>query len=327
MTLRRFLSRFAIGSAAAVVGLLLLLAAYSWYTVASFDTETLPVRYGQFDLQLFAPEGPPRPLIVGLGGAEGGNSWTAKRWKAQRERFEQQGYAFLAVGYFGLPNTPADLDRIAVDRLAAAIREVARRPEVADACTIVLGGSRGAELALVLAAYDPEVDGVVALSPSDTVFPAHTQAMNTSSWAFEGKALPFAPMPWSATFDLVRGNILGVMERILANEASAAAAAIPVERINGPVLLISSTGDEMWPATRMSRRLIQRLDAHGFPHVHRHVEVEGGHTAVADHFDVVEEFLATVVSSQRGCELQQAGVSDPESEHERRAVMGGATGT
>lgn len=301
MTLRTFLSRFAIASAATVVGLLLLVAAYSWYTIASFDTETLPARHGQFDLQLFAPQGSPRPLIVGLGGAEGGNPWTSSRWKAQRERFEQEGYAFLAVGYFGLPNTQADLDRISLDGLAAAIREVEGRPEVADDCTILLGGSRGAELALVLAAHDPAIDAVIALSPSDTVFPAHTQALNTSSWAYEGKPVPFAPMPWSATFDLVRGNILGVMERILANEAAAGAAAIPVERIGGPMLLISSTGDELWPAARMGRRIMERLDTNDFPHGHEHVEVEGGHTAVTEHFDVVEQFLETVVARRPGC--------------------------
>jgi hypothetical protein len=97
----------------------------------------------------------------------------------------------------------------------------------------------------------------------------------------------------------------------LANEDAAAAAAIPVERIGGPVLLISSTGDEMWPATRMSRRLISRLEANGFAHPHRHVEVAGGHTAVVDHFEVVEEFLATVVSSRSGCRSERTEPLSP----------------
>jgi dipeptidyl aminopeptidase/acylaminoacyl peptidase len=308
VALPKLLRRLAITTALGVVGLALLVAGYTWYTVASFDTETLPARYGQLDTQLSAPPGAPRPLIVGFGGAEGGNAWTRDRWVPQRQRFEAQGYAFLAVGYFGLENTPADLDRIALEAISAAIRDAAARPEVADGCAILLGGSKGAELALALAANDPTIDAVVALSPSDTVFPAHTQAMTTSSWALDGKPLPFAPMPWSATLDLVRGNILGVMERILANETAAAAAAIPVERIGGPILLVSSTHDEMWPASRMARRMIARLDASGFPHLHEHVEVEGDHAAVVDDFGIVEEFLARAVASRAGCEpVQGAG--------------------
>lgn len=295
------LRRVILATVLGLVAVVLLIGGYTWYTVASFDTESLPERYGQLDSQLLAPTGPPRPLIVGFGGAEGGNAWTSERWHEQRERFAAQGYAFLALGYFGLPNTPADLDRIALEAFSAAIREAAARPEVADDCAILIGGSKGAELALVLAANDPTIDAVVALSPSDTVFPAHTQAMTTSSWALDGTPLPFAPIPWSATFDLVSGNIFGVMERILANEAAVAAAAIPVERIGGPILLVSSTADEMWPASRMARRMMARLDAAGFPHVHEHVEVEGSHGAVVDHFTMVEEFFARAVATRPGC--------------------------
>ena len=45
-------------------------------------------------------------LVVGLGGSEGGNSWTSDYWKDTRDEFIDQGYAFLAIGYFGADNTP-----------------------------------------------------------------------------------------------------------------------------------------------------------------------------------------------------------------------------
>ncbi len=275
-------------------------AAWIAWGVYSFDTETLPERHGQVDAILHAPPGPPRPLIVGLGGAEGGNSWTRKHWQSQRERFEQQGYAFLALGYFGLPNTPEHLDRIALEGVYDAIGQAQANPAVNAQCVIVLGGSKDAELALVLASRYPDIDAVVALAPGDTVFPGHTRAMTTSSWSHHGQQLPFAPIPWPATLDLIRGDIHAVMESTLAG-GQAGAAAIPAERIGGPILLVAATGDEMWPSVHMSRRLMERLDRANFPHGHELVVVEGGHTSVTQHFTAIEYFLADKVALRPGC--------------------------
>ena len=66
-----------------------------WWVVARFDTLTLPARHGQVDAVLYARDGEQRPLLVGLGGGEGGNAWASDRWKPQRERFLEQGYALL----------------------------------------------------------------------------------------------------------------------------------------------------------------------------------------------------------------------------------------
>jgi len=84
----------------------MLLAVYMWWVVASFDTMTPPARLGRVDAQLFTRATRNAPLIVGLGGAEGGNAWASQRWRTQRERLIEQGHAVLATGYFGLPNTP-----------------------------------------------------------------------------------------------------------------------------------------------------------------------------------------------------------------------------
>ena len=57
-----------------------------------------------------------------------------------------------------------------------------------------------------------------------------------------------------------------------------AAAVIPVERINGPVLLISGTDDCVWPATELSEIAVRRLRAHRHPFAVDHLVYEGaGH--------------------------------------------------
>jgi pimeloyl-ACP methyl ester carboxylesterase len=268
------------------------LAAYMGWIVARFDTETPPARHGQVDAKLFAADGPPRPLIVALGGSEGGNAWASERWKPQRDRFVAQGHAVLALEYFGGPRTPAQLDRISVDAVHAAILEAARDPRVDGRCIAVVGGSRGAELALLLGSHYPDIGAVVALVPGSAVFPSLTDAMVTPGFSLGGRPLPFVPVPWSATPELLAGDLRGAFEDMMDDKEAMQAAAIPVERIGGPVLFVSATRDEVWPSREMADAMMVRLRAHGFAHVAEHWPVEGGHAEPLDAFPRIESFLA-----------------------------------
>lgn len=281
-----------------------LLVAVVLYPVLSFDTEKLPERFGQVDVQAYPNTAPSRPLIVGFGGAEGGNGWASERWKVRREHFHALGYNMLAVGYFGLENTPKDLDRISLDAVHAAI-EQGRRTQSGDqdanSCVILIGGSKGAELALVLAANFADIDAVIGIVPGSAVFAAHTSAMNTSSWALADKPLPFVPVPWSATWDLINHRILAVMERAMADQAAFDAASIPVEKIRGPIYLLSATRDELWPSTRMSEGMMARLKQHASPYPHRHVAIEGDHGEPLNHLDQLDTFLAEIAQHKPEC--------------------------
>ncbi len=273
------------------VALALLLFAWIQWTVASFDTKTLPERHGGLDVKLYAREGAPRPLLVGLGGSEGGNAWTRGMWKTQRERFLDQGYAMLAVGYFGTPNSPENLDRISVDAIHAAILEAAKDPRVDGRCIGVIGGSRGGELALLLASHYPDINAVVAISAGSAVFPALTDAMTTPGFSLHGKPLPFVPMPWSATPNLLVHDLRGAFDKMVSNTAAMDASAIRVERINGPVFFASGSQDEFWPSREMSDAMMARLRQHGFRHPAEHLVVAGGHSEPLDEFPKMEAFL------------------------------------
>lgn len=287
MTVKHWLLGGIAGLGVLVVGV----AAYAWWIVARFDTVTPPERYGQVDAVLYVPDAPPRALLVGLGGSEGGNAWAGDRWEAQRTRFLEQGYAFLAVGYFGTATTPAALDRVSVDAVHDAIGRAAADSGVATQCIGVVGGSRGAELALLLASHFPDISATVALVPASVVFPAMTQAMVTPAFSLGGEPLPFVPMPWGATDELLTGDLRGAFEVAMADTAAMAAAAIPVERAAGPLLFVSATQDEMWPSREMADAMMARLDAHAFPHPHAHWAIPGGHAEPLDAFPRIEAFL------------------------------------
>ena len=98
--------------------------------------------------------------------------------------------------------------------------KAARDPRVDGRCIAVIGGSRGGELALLLASHYPDIKAVVAIVPGSAVFPALTDAMTTPGFSFHDKPLPFVPMTWSATPDLLVGNLRGAFETIMQDEAA-----------------------------------------------------------------------------------------------------------
>jgi dienelactone hydrolase len=52
----------------------------------------------------------------------------------------------------------------------------------------------------------------------------------------------------------------------LRNREAVARAAIPVEQIRGPIMLVSGGEDHVWPATEMCEAILVRLTDHCFPH-------------------------------------------------------------
>ncbi len=266
---------------------------YYWYLVVTFDTETLPQNHGQVNTRLYVGEGENQPLIVGFGGSEGGNAWVSNHWKPQRDRFLAQGYAFLAVAYFGEAGIPQAMDRISLEGVYAAIIEAAKDHKINRKCIALIGGSKGAELALVMASRYPDIKSVVGIVPGNAVFAGHTIALNTSSFTSNGEQLPFVPVPWSAVPDLIKGDKRAAWDDMLKDEEAVAKAAIPVEKINGPIFLLSATRDEFWPSAEMSEAIIHRLRKHSFRFHNEHVAIKGNHAAPLKHMSLVEEFLRT----------------------------------
>ena len=68
-------------------------------------------------------------------------------------------------------------------------------------------------------------------------------------------------------------------------------AAIRVERIQAPILLLSATTDEIAPTTPMCINMMARLQRHHFVYPYEHHAIIGGHGEPLKHFDLVFAFL------------------------------------
>jgi len=228
----------------------------------------------------FPAEGSAKKIgVLLLGGSEGG-----KPDRHLAQMFAQNGYAVLAPAYFRAEGLPDELELIPLEYLDRALLSLRRQANLRSESVVIVGASKGAELALLLAARDATVAGVIALSPSSVVWqglpgksgPTHPQ----SSWSLNGQPVPFVPYAQGESFDPADPrSIYKIYERSLAQKAAVAQATIAVEKIHGPVLLLSGSQDDLWPSGQMGDAILARLKTMGFPYPCEHAKYEdAGHT-------------------------------------------------
>lgn len=200
--------------------------------------------------------------VLMLGGSNGGYPYD----KAAQS-LADAGYPVFALAYFrsfmtGQPaGLPKYLANIPLEYFFHAIDWMKKRPEVNPDKIVLMGESRGGELVLLLASLRPDVAGVIAYSPSNYVWSGLDPTYRKPAWTLRGKAVPYLTLR-NFSFKHAVASFEGAIAE--ATPAQRAAAAIPVENIHGPVLLISSKSDNLWPASGMSDAVAARLEAHGF---------------------------------------------------------------
>lgn len=218
-------------------------------------------------------DAPASVAVLLLGGSEGGRS------EHRAQALAREGFPVLAVAYFKAKGTPDHLDMIPLEYFEQPIEWLAGQEAVRDGKIVVAGSSKGGELALLLASRHPRLAGAIGISPSSVVFQGIPKVFwpPRSSWSDHGEPVPFVPYDYTQPVD--PQDLLPLYQRTLEQTDAVENAAIPVERINGPVLLLSGVDDTIWPATDMCDDIITRLRANDFAHQSRHVDYEdAGHT-------------------------------------------------
>ena len=231
------------------------------------------VNEGGFRAHLYLPAGHgPFPVLIAIGGSEGGFI----TGDAFGRMFVSEGIAVLGVAYFGVEGLPPAIDRIPIEYFESAIDYLEQQSVIDSRRIAIVGGSKGSELTLLLSSMDSRIRAVCALVPSNVVWQS-ARLLNrpTSSWTWHGQPLPF--VPYKGDIMPATKRIADLFELSLQNRTAVDAAYIPVEKINGPILLISATHDEIWPSKLMSEQIVRRLAEKRYSFGVEHLNYDTGH--------------------------------------------------
>lgn len=123
-----------------------------------------------------------------------------------------------------------------------------------------------------------------------------------SSWSYQGESLSFLPYPTPIKkSDILFLRLKKVHEAALQNinhtkddtvkETIVEDAIIPVENIQGAVMLISGVQDRLWPYAVMGEQIISRLKAKGFDKHYEHIVFDTGHNGIVMNKDFWRKIL------------------------------------
>ncbi|MEM9192091.1 MAG: acyl-CoA thioesterase/bile acid-CoA:amino acid N-acyltransferase family protein [Myxococcota bacterium] len=269
---------------------------------------------------LFYPESS-EPLggILVLGGSEGGLETASFR----AATIAGDGYAALALAYFGAPGLPAELLEIPVEYFGQALEWMMRHPAIDPDRLAVFGASRGGELALMLGSRYGEIDAVIAEVPSGLRWGGGVSA--GSGWSADGVPLAFVRTPPTASPSLERlrdgstGYRFSTMFEqalALATPTEIAAATIPVEQTSGAVLMLGGADDDLWPSCELAQVAADRLAAEAGREDRFVCYADTGHFIGSPGWPTTEAFVSTL---QDGTRVSMGGTAEGTARAQRAA--------
>jgi len=235
---------------------------------------------------LFLPPGDgPHPAITLVSGSGGG------LWENVAARHASHGYAGFALAYFRYETLPKILVDIPLEYFETAINYLQARDDIDGQRLGIAGASRGGELSLLLGSLFPQYKVVIADVPSGIVWSGFGHDLTEGhepAWLYRGEAIAYMDDEFDpeiyAYYDeyTERGEAIpstpAFLELMRRGAATMKKAEIPIEKINGAVLMISGEDDQMWPSTQFANIAMDRLKAHNFekPYIHLSYR-EAGH--------------------------------------------------
>lgn len=226
-----------------------------------------------------------KSLIVLLGGSEGGHLGNS----TLRSKLISNGFSVAEIAYFGFAGGPKNLSEINVNAVSGAVTKLQKD----RSCVGILGVSKGAELALVLASHKNISSATVAVTPSNVVWQSSKASLaKDSSWLLDGKPMSFVPYQVFSRNGIAAAldynKALPLHLEALKNKPAAQKASIKVERINQPVLLQAAEQDQIWPSLKMSQAIMDRADQFNSDHDFALKSYEHDHYLLK-HADVLED--------------------------------------
>ena len=212
-------------------------------------------------------------VVITFSGSEGGSSASdTMAWY-----YKQHGISALGITLFSGKETGKYLDRVPLEYVENAILWLKKQGYEKIA---VDGISKGSEYALLTASMFPDdITCVIARVPSYFVSEGmigRSGPSETSCWTYQSQELAFVPYK-IREFHIIRQFLTHHEFNILdynTDKEVTPEAIIPIEKINGPILLISTQADTVWPSAEQADYMESYLQEQDFPYEVKHLQYE-----------------------------------------------------
>ncbi|KAM4707500.1 acyl-coenzyme A amino acid N-acyltransferase 2-like [Discoglossus pictus] len=225
-----------------------------WYVAPG--VKRIQVREGRIRGALFLPpgEGPFRGIIDMFGGLGG-------LMEFRSSLLASRGFASLALAYFAYDDLPRTLEHVDLTYFEEAAQYLLRNPKISGDGVGALGVCKGAEIALAMASYLPQVKATVCIN-------APTNAINVNSFSY---------------VNVFRRGNPHCMEKILVTETGAVSmtdiwtdtrkpehqnSVTPLEKAKGPILFVVGEADQSCNSLIYAKEALSRARKHGKKNVH-----------------------------------------------------------
>jgi len=220
------------------------------------------------------------PIIFLFGGYVGG-------WKedAHVRKLQKLGYHIVSITFYDKKGFSNNLANINIDEIKKIMDSYKRYSSVDATSVGIIGQGKGAELALLMASYYPDIKMVVGMTTPHVSFQSSRATLATeASWIYKGEEVPYVAYPKlsltsvKTMFRLMRGKVNDFREihnLALEDEEAVEKARIKVENINGDIFLVSLTEDGMWNSVLMGEEIMHRLKEKDFKHSYEHKSYKG----------------------------------------------------
>ncbi len=209
-----------------------------------------------------AGEGP-HPAVLLLGGSEGGLSQGAQ---AQALLLQAEGFSTLQLAYHNAPGKSAKLVNIPLEDFYRALDWLKKQPGVDARRIAIVGYSKGAEAGLLVATRYPGIRAAVLGMPSSVVWDGmsaenYVLGSFSSSWSEKGEPVAHLEYKGRPGSDGLMPVFVNGLKELDQNPG----AAIPVEKYQGPLMLICGEAEKLWPSCPMTDQIVERAKARGAP--------------------------------------------------------------
>ncbi|NXC15539.1 ACOT2 thioesterase, partial [Corythaeola cristata] len=191
----------------------------------------------------------PFPGVIDMYGDEGGLI------EFRSSLLATHGFAALSLPYFDFEDLPKVMKEFKLEYFEEAARFLQRHPKVKGPGVGVIGTGKGAELALSMITFLPEVVAAVCISgcSSNTVADLHYGEMTLPGLRFDMNKVSVSDAGVFDTFEALDDPTNPANSRCT----------IPIEKAEGHFLIVVGEDDRMWKSSLYAELAVRRLRQHG----------------------------------------------------------------